>query len=243
MKLNIAICDDNSVHVDLIKSYIESMNIPYEVNCILTYSGEELLHKLKHNTVDVVFLDIEMKGLNGIQTGRKIREEYKDAIIVYLTGYKNYTLEAFEIESFHYLIKPIVEEKFKSIMERILIRFKEIKAFKEKMRIFSIQRKDKLIKLKYDDIYCFEKYFRKIRLHTLDQTIEFYGSMKDLLYEIDESYFIRCHQSYVVNRDKIREIQGNIIILKGKEKWPIPISRTYKQDVVNMFYENLFKNE
>lgn len=242
MKLNIAICDDNSVHVDLIKSYIESMNIAYEVNCILTYSGEELLYKLKHNTVDVVFLDIEMKGLNGIQTGRKIREEYKDAIIVYLTGYKDYTLEAFEIESFHYLIKPIIEQKFKKVMERILIRFKEIKALKEKMRIFSIQTKDKLIKLEYDDIYCFEKYFRKIKVHTLDQTTEFYASMKDLLYEIDDSYFIRCHQSYVVNRYKIREIQGNIIVLKGKQKLQIPISRTYKQDVVDMFYENLFKN-
>lgn len=242
MKLNIAICDDDSIHVDLIKSYINSMDIPYKVNYILAYSGEELLENIKEISIDIVFLDIEMKDLDGIQTGRRIRQKYKDAIIVYLTGYRDYTLEAFEIESFQYLIKPIIEEKFKRVMDRILIRFKEIKAYKEKVKIFSAQTKEKLIKLKYDDIYYFEKYFRKIKIHTLDQTIEFYGCMKNLLYEIDTSYFVRCHQSYVVNRNKIKGINRNILALSEKEEWYIPISRTYRQDVVDVFYENLFKN-
>lgn len=242
MKLNIAICDDDSIHVDLIKSYINSMDIPYEVNYILAYSGEELLENIEEISIDIVFLDIEMKDLDGIQTGRRIRQKYKDAIIVYLTGYRDYSLEAFEIESFQYLIKPIIGEKFKRVMERILIRFKEIKAYKEKVKIFSVQTKDKLIKLKYDDIYYFEKYFRKIKVHTLNQTTEFYGSMKDVLDEIDTSYFVRCHQSYVVNRNKIKGINGNILALSGKGEWHIPISRTYKQDVVDVFYENLFKN-
>lgn len=71
MKLTIGICDDDSVHVDLIKSYIESMNIPCKVDYILAYSGEELLEQLNKNIVDIVFLDIEMKTLNGIETGKK----------------------------------------------------------------------------------------------------------------------------------------------------------------------------
>lgn len=240
MTLNIAICDDEPIHVDLIKSYINSINIPYKINYILAYSGEKLLENLKENPVDIIFLDIEMEGIDGIQTGRKIREKDKNSIIVYLTGYKHYALEAFEIESFNYLIKPVTEERFAEEMERILLRIQEKKALEEKIKLFPIYTKDKLIQLLYDDIYCFEKSFRKIKVHTLNETIEFYGSMKDLIEQIDDSYFVRCHQSYIVNKNKIREIQENKIILNDKEEWYIPISRTYKKNVKHIFYENLF---
>lgn len=242
MMLNIAICDDEPIHVDLIKNYINSSNVPYKVNCILTYSGEKLLESLKDNSVDAIFLDIEMEGMDGIQAGRKIREKDKDVIIVYLTGYKDYALEAFEIESFNYLIKPVTKERFMEEMNRIFLRIQEKKALKEKEKLFHVYTKGKLIKLKYNDIYFFEKFFRKIKVYTLDETIEFYGSMKDLLGDLDNSYFIRCHQSYVVNKSKIREIQENKVILDGKTDWCIPISRTYKKSIKDVFYENLFSS-
>ncbi len=240
MILNIAICDDDSVHVDLIKSYIEFMDISYDINYTLAYSGEELLEKLNGKLMDIVFLDIEMNGLNGIEVGRKIREKNKDAIIVYLTGYRDYAVEAFEIESFHYLIKPIIEEKFVRVMERVLLRLKEKKDFRERIRIFTIQTKDKLIQLKYEEIYYFEKYFRKINVHTLNESIEFYGAMKDLLGEIDHSHFIRCHQSYIVNKSKIRKIGEKTIILNGKEEVFIPVSRRYKEAVRDEFCKKMF---
>ena len=240
MKLTIGICDDDSVHVDLIKSYIESMNIPYTVDYILAYSGEELLEQLNKNIVDIVFLDIEMKTLNGIETGKKIREFTEDTIIVYLTGYRHYAVEAFEIESFHYLIKPILETRFTNLMERILTRIEEKKTFRDREKILSIKTRDHLIQLQYDTIYYFEKYFRKLKVHTSDKTIEFYGSMNDLLEEIDTSYFIRCHQSYIVNKHKIRGIQGNTIVLDRAENFCIPISRTYKKEIMSIFYAKLF---
>ncbi|MBU5676257.1 LytTR family DNA-binding domain-containing protein [Alkaliphilus sp. MSJ-5] len=241
MILNIGICDDDSVHVDLIKSYIHCIDMPYKVNYILAYSGEELLEKIKGYVIDVVFLDIEMKDLDGIQTGRKIREKDKDAVIVYLTGYRKYALEAFEIESFNYLIKPIIKEKFIRVMEKILLRLEERQALQEKKKTFPIQTKDKLIQLQYDDIYYFEKHFRKIKIYTLNETIEFYGSMKDLLEKIDFKYFVRCHQSYIVNKRKIREIRENTIVLKEKDEWNIPISRTYKKETIDSFCEILFR--
>lgn len=242
MILNIAICDDDAVHVDLIKSYVKSMSIPYEVDYILAYSGEELLEKIKGTLINIAFLDIEMKGLNGIETGKIIRKNNKETIIIYLTGYKDYALEAFEIESFHYLVKPITKDKFIKIMERILVRIQEKKALQEKLSIFHIQTKGKLIQLQYEDIYYFEKHFRKIKVHTFNETIAFYGSMKELLDEIDCEYFIRCHQSYVVNKNKIREIRENSVILKEKEEWYIPISRTYKKEIIDSFCEVLFSS-
>lgn len=240
MILNIAICDDDSVHVDLIKSYIQSINMPYKINYILAYDGEELLEKLNGKQMDIVFLDIEMKDLDGIQTGKEIRRKCKDTIIVYLTGYKHFALEAFEIESFNYLIKPIMKDRFIKEMDRILLRIQEKRAFQEKIQLFPIHTKDKLIQLPYEDIYYFEKSFRKIKVYTLDETIEFYGTMKDLIEQIDNSYFIRCHQSYIVSKNKIKEIQEDTIILNGKEEWYIPMSRAYKQYIRQVFYENLF---
>lgn len=240
MELNIAVCDDDSVHVDLITSYIKSMDTSYNIDCILAYSGEELLEQLNEKKIDVVFLDIEMKTLNGIETGKKIRALSEDTIIVYITGYRHYAVEAFEIESFHYLIKPIMEAKFVKLMERILTRIEERKAFRDKEKILPIKTRDNLIQLQYDTIYYFEKDFRKLKVHTSDTTIEFYGSMNNLLGEIDTSYFIRCHQSYIVNKHKIKGIQGNTIILNREENSYIPISRTYKKEITDIFYAKLF---
>ncbi len=239
MELNIAICDDDKAHVDIIKEYINRININCAPEIIEAYSGEELLELIKGRHIDVVFLDIEMKELNGIETGTKIREFSEDTIIVFLTGYRNYALEAFQIESFQYIIKPIIYEKFNILMQKILIRLKEIKAYSNINKAFSFKTKQEIVCLKYEDIYYFERQGKKIYVSTQTGNYEFTGTLKSTMESLDENIFLRCHQGFIVNIDKLLNINSNEIILRGIEEI-VPISRKYRQDVLDALEKRLF---
>jgi len=170
--------------------------LEHEFQCIVANSGEELLEKIKDERFDIFLLDIQMGGLNGIEIAKKIREKDNEAIIVFMTGYRKYTLEAFEINAFHYLIKPIMPEKFRNLMKRVLKRFHEIKVHRENTQKFILKTQSMIMKIDYKDILYFEKDFRKIKIYTVKGNYDFYGSFKALLTELDQNIFIRCHQSY-----------------------------------------------
>ncbi len=233
MQIKIALCDDEPIQLELIKSYILSMEtkLELEFQCIVANSGEELLEKIKDERIDIFFLDIQMGGIDGIETSQKIRVNDNEAIIVFMTGYRNYTLEAFEINAFHYLIKPIMPEKFRSLMKRVLRRFHEIKVHRENTQKFILKTQSMIMKIDYNDILYFEKNFRKIKIYTVKGNYDFYSSFKTLLTELDQKIFIRCHQGFVVNKNKIRNYNNEQILINTNGT-RISVGRKYKNDVV-----------
>ena len=98
MYLTVAVCDDEPMHVCTLVSYIQSFDMDYKVEIIDASNGKELLNKLEKKKVNIVFLDIE--GIDGIGLGRKIRKKHEDCIIVFITGFKDYALEAFDIDKY-----------------------------------------------------------------------------------------------------------------------------------------------
>ncbi|MBN4069503.1 response regulator transcription factor [bacterium AH-315-G05] len=233
MDVKIAICDDEPVQAELIKSYILSMDVKLELEfqCIVANSGEELLEKIKDEKIDIFFLDIQMSGINGIETAQKIREDDNEAIIVFMTGYRKYTLEAFELNAFHYLIKPIMPEKFRSLMKRVLRRFHEIKVHRENTKKFILKTQSMIMKIDYNDILYFEKNFRKIKMYTVKGNYDFYGSFKALLTELDQKIFVRCHQGFVVNKNKIISCNNEQILINTNGT-RISVSRKYKNNII-----------
>ncbi|WP_192930233.1 LytR/AlgR family response regulator transcription factor [Alkaliphilus pronyensis] len=240
MKITIAICDDQPKQVNLLKSYIEEVKPPFNVEFLEAYSGEELLYKLDEKWIDVFFLDIEMKRLNGIETGRAIREKFPDSIIVFITGYRNYALEAFEVYSLQYILKPITIEKMKQLMGKITLRIEEKNALNTRNKVFTFKNKEEVVQLQYNDIYFFEKQLRRIRICAKKGDFKFYGTMKVLLEELDSDSFIQCQQGFIVSKAKILEVKDYFIYFRDiKEK--VPISRRFKKKVVEAFEENLFR--
>lgn len=239
MQIKIALCDDEPVQAELIKSYILSMDaeLEHEFQCIVANSGEELLEKIKDERFDIFLLDIQMGGLNGIETAKKIREKDNEAIIVFMTGYRKYTLEAFEINAFHYLIKPIMPEKFRNLMKRVLKRFHEIKVHRENTQKFILKTQSMIMKIDYKDILYFEKDFRKIKIYTVKGNYDFYGSFKALLTELDQNIFIRCHQGFVVNKNKIVRCNNEQILINAN-RTRISVSRKYKNNVIRAIESN-----
>ncbi|AKA68015.1 LytR/AlgR family response regulator transcription factor [Clostridium scatologenes] len=210
------------------------------MNLILSNSGEELLSKIKYKEIHICFLDIEMKGLNGIEIGKELRKINKDVIIIFITGFKEYALKAFEIKAFNYIMKPISEEKFKKLFQEILDRLDLIHYKLEKDKVFNIVNKEITYKIKYDDIYYFEKELRKIKVIHRDGSLEFYDSLKNLKKRIDMNYFTQCHQGYIVSNNKI-SIYKKLAITIEELGTIIPVSRQYVNDVKKVFLKNLFK--
>ncbi|WP_291579032.1 LytR/AlgR family response regulator transcription factor [Clostridium sp. UBA6640] len=244
MPYNVIICDDDNIQVRIINGYLNRFSDGNNLFNILSFnSGEELLHKLSKNSsslkvsdIDIFLLDIEMSGLNGMELGYKIREVNKTAIIIYITGFKDYALNAFEIRSFNYIIKPISYEKFYSVISEAM----EIVSLKiEKSKELVIDNKDKVHRIRYDDIYYFEKYLRKVRVITKQETIEYYASLKELKKVLDMDYFVQCHQSFIINKSKLTSYKSQSVYIADLGI-DIPVSKASVKEVRQCLANNLF---
>lgn len=119
--MNIAICDDEITIREQIKNLIEKQELNYTLK--IFSSGQELIEaKLQF---DIIFLDIQMEGINGIEAARKLRERGEEAILIFITGLKEYVFDAFDVSAFHYLLKPVEEEKFHRVFYRALEELKK----------------------------------------------------------------------------------------------------------------------
>ena len=222
------------------KQFIENTPIDHDIEYFTANSGEELLDMDKLvEDFDIIFLDIEMDGLNGIETAGEIRKTNNRAIIVFITGFKDYALEAYELNTFHYLLKPISQEKISELMTNIIRRIDEIRAYQDTEKIFTIKTKSKIIQLPYNEIYYFEKILRRIKVIYFEGDTTYTGTISTLLEEIDNNYFIRCHQGFIVNRYKISKYKNDSIYLRDIDKI-IPVSRSNKENVIKILKENLF---
>lgn len=239
MIYTIAVCDDDEVQVYVIQEYINNLIGEHEINLIKAYSGEELLAKVKDKYVDAFFLDIEMNGVNGINLGEKLRERYKHAVIVYITGFTNYALNAFEVRAFNYIMKPLTFSRFKVIFHEIIDRLDEINHKKQGEKEFIAECKGFTCRIKYKDIYYFEKYLRKIRIVSEGKDFEVYGTFKNLKNNIDMSYFTQCHQSFIVNNDKINSYKNYDVYIKQINAH-IPVSKAYVRTVKEILAKQLF---
>lgn len=158
--INIAICDDEQTSLDSIKKlatdFFRSQNI--KINISLFSSGEELLSSDKD--IDILFLDIQMKQLNGIETAKKIRNKSYKCFLIFITVLKEMVFQSFEVQPFDYMLKPIQYDNFKKTMERLLLSMKS--ADKENLLI---QRGTESSIVSFEEIIYCEIINRKIYLH------------------------------------------------------------------------------
>lgn len=221
--MKIAICDDDRTTREHIASLIREKELGLEI--VLFKTGEDLI-KSQENFV-ICFLDIKMNKISGIDVAKYIRDEQevtgrRKSIIIFVTGYKEYMEEAFDVNAFHYLLKPIDEKKFHTVFERAL---KDIsmKTKQEKLSVI-IKYKGMQKKIYLKDIYYIESNNKKVIFHTKEGNIDTYGKMDDWEGKLGETFY-RCHRGYLVNLEKITAynidtvdvINGDSLILARKK--------------------------
>jgi DNA-binding LytR/AlgR family response regulator len=237
MKYVIGICDDNYEQILLIKQYLNNFPWKGELTIIESTQADKFLSLLQENKPDFVFLDIDMGEVNGIELGKKIRKVFKNMVIIYVTGHENYAIEAFQVRAFHYLLKPIVISTFNEVVSET-IEFLGKMNSKNIQKNFIVKTKKEIISIDYNDIYYFEKINRKIKIHSKSRDILYYDNFSNLSNEIDSDDFLRCHQGYIVNIDKIKSLRNRTLFLYGD--YELPVSRSYSENVREMFTKKLF---
>jgi DNA-binding LytR/AlgR family response regulator len=240
MPLTVGICDDCAEQVDLLMQYTNDCLEEDEFFIIHSTEPEEFLEKVKCSPPDLVFLDMDMEKMNGIQLGEAIRALYEDTVIVYITAYEKYALEAFGVRAFHYLLKPLEKETFSKVLKEALKWIKKNRQNKPQ-KVFTVQKKGETVSVPYNDICYFEKTGHKVRIHTGQSCIDYYGNFTDLLAEIGRDSFVQCHQGYIANVLKIRAFRDKTLYLDGDLE--LPVSRTYAEATREMLAKRLFAGE
>ena len=211
--MNIAVCDDDLKTRGQLSGLIKDHFPEGIVRC---FSGsEELLNDGKF--YDICFLDIEMETVSGIELAKRIRKYQevspKRSIIIFVTAYSEYVEDAFDVNAFHYLLKPIKESKFREVLRRAINETRYVEEQRKKFII--IKDGDKRKKLMLDGIQYIESSDRKVIIHMDEGTAETYAKMYDLEKELGESFF-RCHRGYIVNLEKVTSYSVNSIkVLNG----------------------------
>lgn len=197
----IGICDDGeNVCIDIEKmllQYAKEQNIRVDTN--VWYSGEGLRDYLEAgNHLDILFLDIELFKMTGIEVGNYIRKQLDDMgmQIVYISGKSSYAQQLFKTQPLDFLVKPITQVQINETMETA------VRIIKRKEERFEFQQGKEYYYVPMGDIVYFGSEGRKIKVVTMKSTFEFYGRLKEIAKRLPEE-FIVIHQSYIVNREYV----------------------------------------
>ena len=197
---------------------------------ILCYaSGEKLL--LAEKAPDIVFLDIQMPGTDGMETAGVLRKRHKRMILIFVTAMEDYVFRAFDVGAFHYLVKPFSQQKFEAVLLGALEQYREFAQApeggrgQEEEKGIMILSGGSHIKVCLQDIIYAEVFNRKVVIHKMAEDMEYYGKLSDLEKLAGEDFF-RPHRSYLVNfRYVVKYDAAEIALEKGtvpmaKKKYP-----------------------
>lgn len=190
-------------------------------------SGEQFLFELEdYPNLDLVFLDIEMNKINGLEVAQAIREKDSDMTIVFATAFAEYAVQGYEVQALDYLLKPIQVPQLIKVFQRHIERKPQIK------ESITIEVDGQLIKLLLEDIVYVEVIKRECYIHLINQTFIVNKSLKVLAKELDND-FIKTHRSYLVNVAHIEGLLKADVELSNGEI--IPVSRRLTKDVQEAF--------
>lgn len=227
--MRFAICDDNFVHAHLLESCLIE-RLDDNIECDIYQSGEALLDKIFNtdNRYDMLFLDIEMEGNNGIDTANAIREKDEKLLIIFVTSHSEYMKECFQCMPFRFMIKPVQQGELEEILKaarKKLARSKTTVGFKVNKT---------MVRLYTDDIIFCESTSHYITIHTKTEAYRVRMTMEQLDEMLPYPAFCRVHRSFMVHFKYVKSIREQALLLyEGNQL--IPIGRNYKNNVMVSF--------
>lgn len=238
--IKVIFCDNE---LPLIQRYIKLFeNIKKKVTeriCIEVYtSGEQVLFHIseKPDSVAVLFLDIEMTGIDGISTAKNLRNMGCFAEIIFLSAYKQYVFESFEVHPFHYLLKDTIKPKY---FETVF--FKALKKYKQRSEhYYSFRTPDAFVHLDIAKIIFIEVYQKIITIHCQEQDYRYRDTITNLYKEFTPHGFLKISQSCLLNYDYLDYIKDGTAYLSTGES--LPISRRYRKDVNTELNKRIMSN-
>ena len=235
--IKFAICDDEPAMARELAGYLARYLEEHEVTAYSVSnfsSGRALLEAA--DGFDVIFLDIQMEEPDGMETARLLRGQGNHSLLVFVTVLMELVFDAFQVEAYDYLTKPLDAARFARTMDRVLQTLEQRTAASIVIQLGS---GCEVVPLS-DVVYC-EVLGRKVYLHKADGTITgYYDRLEQLERRVDGRFF-RCHRSYLVNLDHVRGCQAGQVLLSQGER--IPVSRLRERDLTRALLLHMKKRD
>lgn len=237
--LTVAVCDDDLIFASRIETILLEISQSrfLEMSVEVYSDGYELWRDISMGkTFELLYLDIEMIHLNGIDVAKRIREINQDLVIIYISNYDNYLIDLFEVEPFRFIKKPVDENLFISYFQKAYEKIIREDAY------FEYKFNKALHKVLLKNIIYFESSGRTINIYCKDGDGKFYGKLNAIENELSNGKvpFLRIHQSYLVNFNYIQEINFSRIVLVNKTQLQISEER---QKTIRAKYVSLLGGE
>lgn len=219
MSYRIAITDDNPIDIEYINRLVElwAQNGNHTIHIETFSSAEAFLFRYAEDKAwDILLLDIEMGGQNGIELAKTIRQDNTNVQLLFITGFPDFIGEGYDVSALHYLMKPVAEEKLYAVLDRAVANL----AKAEKQLCIIFDRQTDYVPL--SQICYIEAQKQYVAIHTTEKVYRMKASLADTEKQLDE-YFFKCQRSFVVNLRYVKRIMQNCVILKSEAE--VPISR------------------
>lgn len=236
--LNVIIVDDELPSRMELTSILEKIK---DLKIVATCSlGQEALDYLQNNQADLIFLDIEMPQITGLEVAKIIRSTIPNPpAIIFSTGFSEFAVTAFELNAFDYILKPYTTERILTSIMRFRNQLKQRNGVKTEQLKLPVWKNDKAIVLNAeDDIILIQSGEQQTEIYTENDMYEISTPLKELETKLQGHGFLRTHKSFIININKVREVTPwfNDTYVLTLDKCPIkdiPVSRHYMQEFKN----------
>lgn len=242
--LEIAICDDDNFENVLISTYMrnyQKAHTDLDINITTFYSSSNLWDAIESGKdYDIYLLDILMPDISGLDLGKKLRDSSRKGVIIYLTGSKEYALDAFAVFALQYLVKPIVYDTFCSAIDLALESLQPVVS-----NSFPVNTSGGTFKVRYASITYIECIRHILQFHLKDDDtvtsrnirVPFESAVAPIL---EDSRFIRIHQSYIVNMTHVKQLTPSSFILDDLTE--LPISKNKYSEIKSIYLDHIQQN-
>ena len=233
--MNIAIIEDSGQELSLLERYLQAYLSNRQVYRVIdTYtSGDAFLENWPSKSYDLIFLDILMDGISGIEVARKIRETDSECLLIFISSSKEYALQGFEVRAFDYLLKPLSEERFQRTMD---LCHNELA---KHIRYIEVKESRTLVKIPLGEIIYTDYYNHYIQIHTSARLIRSYQQF-DVFSPLLLCYpqFLCCYRNCIVNMDHVASVDKHDFIMENGER--VPITRGNRNAIYQQYADYQF---
>ena len=220
MRYKCLIVDDEPIARQIITDYLSDLK---DIDIVgQLKSAIEAIHFLQSHTVDILFLDINMPRLSGIQLLKDLKHP---PLVIFTTAYSEYAVTAFELEAFDYLVKPIAFDRFLKAVNNAKSRINEKKSNLRETRLFTIKEDKRIYKVNVEDIFLLQAYGDYVRIYTTEKKYITKSKLSSLKTSLPDS-FLQVHRSYIINLQHLKYLEGNMVSV---HKEMVPVSQSFRE--------------
>lgn len=243
--LNICMIDDNKNFTNQFERYARVSLISRKEEFHITIYTNPIEFLKDHQGYDIVFLDIEMPKLTGIELGEKIRKKNNKTVICFVTRFTNYALDGYSCHAYDYLVKPLSQNIVDHFFDDFFNNYISIQASNISSQNLSFQTIDGIVTLPLNEIISFEyiavsniHFNRVVELNTISKgKFLIKMNISKIFKDLDKTYFMVPHKSFIINMKNIFQLKQNMIIMINQDE--IPISQKRMSDVKQCYFHYL----